>query len=111
MPVLSRADFLILNTTGPGLLTRTLAESPDLSRMVTVLFPEDVCDLKSWNCFGSLGIHLMDGSWRPSGSFVRRRFKQLLEVWKMDRLVAESRMLGKTRAHVGPRIGAPRASE
>lgn len=100
MPRLSRAEFYILNTTGPGLLTRTLAENPALSDSVTVLFPDDVCDTRNWNRFGNLGIHMMDGSWRLHNSYVLRRLAQTWEAWKMRRLLKESERLGKTR-HTG----------
>ena len=100
MPRLSRAEFHILNTTGPGLLTRTLAENPALSDSVTVLFPEDVCDTRNWNRFGNLGIHMMDGSWRLHNGYVLRRLAQTWEAWKMRRLLKESERLGKTR-HTG----------
>ncbi|HLX68553.1 MAG TPA: glycosyltransferase, partial [Verrucomicrobiae bacterium] len=43
IPSLFHSEFHVLNTTGPGLLSRTLAENPDVARQVTVLFPEDVC--------------------------------------------------------------------
>ena len=36
MPRFSRDQFLVLNTTGPGLLSRTLAENPSLSGAVSV---------------------------------------------------------------------------
>ena len=86
-----------MNTTGPGLVSRTLAENPELANTVAVLFPEDVCDPKSWNRFGDLGVHLMDGSWRPRKGYVQRRFAQLWEVRTMRRLIEESRKLGTTR--------------
>jgi hypothetical protein len=102
MPILSRNDFLVLNTTGPGLLSRTLAENPHLARSVTVLFPTDVCDIQTWNRFGELGVHLMEGSWRPTSGFIRRRITQLWEVWRMDRLMRQSRSCGPSRSHLGP---------
>ena len=100
VPPLSRSEFFILNTTGPGLLSRTLAEHPALAEGVTVLFPEDVCDVRLWNRFGDLGVHLMDGSWRTKQGFLRRRLAQRWEVWKMQKLLKESRAAGKTRTHV-----------
>lgn len=100
-PSLSRDDFVVFNTTGPGLISRTLAESPGAAAGVEVLFPADVCDTATWNCFGDRGIHLMDGSWRPSTGFIRRRLAQLWEVRKMRRLIEESRALGKTRRSPG----------
>lgn len=97
-PRLSREDFLVLNTTGPGLISRTLAENPELARSVSVLFPEDVCDPRYWNRFGDLGVHLMQGSWRPNvrGSWMAR----LAGVWEirtMKRCLKQSLRFGKTR--------------
>lgn len=105
VPLLSKAAYSVFNTTGPGLVSRTLAENPALAETVTVLFPEDVCDVGSWNVFGTFGIHLMEGTWRPSTSFLRRRLAQRWEVWAMQRLIRQSRRLGKTRrlvAAAGP---------
>ena len=99
-PKLFSNEFLVLNTTGPGLLSRTYAENPDLARTVTVLFPDDVCDSTCWNRFGDLGIHLMKGTWRDKGGFLRRRVAQYWEAWTMSRLLKESSTLGKTRPHV-----------
>jgi hypothetical protein len=98
LPFLFRHEFLVLNTTGPGLLSRTLAENPALTKMVTILFPDDdVCDLKNWNRFGDLGVHLMEGTWRTRSGFLRRRLAQYWELWKIQRLMKESVKLGKTR--------------
>jgi hypothetical protein len=96
-PGLMKSEYLILNTTGPGLLTRTLAENPELARMVTVLFPEDVCDTRKWNRFGELGVHLMDGSWRIKSNFLHRRLALYWESWRMRRLLRESLKLGPLR--------------
>jgi inositol phosphorylceramide mannosyltransferase catalytic subunit len=96
-PLFSKSEWYVLNTTGPGLLSRTLAENPRLARTVKVLFPEDVCDVRTWNVIGDFGIHLMEGTWRPSTSFLRRRLAQKWEVWSMERMIKESRALGKTR--------------
>jgi inositol phosphorylceramide mannosyltransferase catalytic subunit len=98
VPPLSRDEFFILNTTGPGLVSRTLAEQPELAAHMKILFPEDVCDIRAWNQFGDIGVHLMDGSWRMGGSFLRRRVAQRWEVWAMERLIRESRQMGKTRS-------------
>ena len=99
VPFLSRSEFVVLNTTGPGLISRTLAESPTLAGDMIVLFPEDVCDIRLWNRFGDLGIHLMDGSWRKKRNLLVRRLAQYWEVRCMQRLLGESRKLGKTRSH------------
>lgn len=98
-PPMFRDEFVILNTTGPGLISRTFAEDRALAESVTVLFPEDVCDLNQWNRFGDLGIHLMDGSWRLRGSFLRRKFAQHWELWTLRTLLRESRKRGRTRSH------------
>jgi glycosyltransferase involved in cell wall biosynthesis len=103
LPFLSRAEFFVLNTTGPGLISRTLAENPELAKTVTVLFPDDVCDGRNWNRFGDLGIHLMEGSWRARRSILRTRLAQELEAWKLRPLLKQSRRLGKTRHHVAKR--------
>jgi inositol phosphorylceramide mannosyltransferase catalytic subunit len=92
-----RSEFYVLNTTGPGLLTRTLAENPNLARDMTILFPDDVCDERTWHQFGDFGVHLQEGSWRSKGSYVRRRLANLWESGARHRLHRESRALGKTR--------------
>ena len=97
LPPFLRAEYLILNTTGPGLISRTLAENVGLAEMVKVLFPDDVCDVGNWNRFGDLGIHLMEGSWRARNGYLRRRVAQRWENWKMQRLMKESLKFGKTR--------------
>ena len=101
VPRFSRTDFLVLNTTGPGLLSRTLAESSSLARTVTILFPDDVCDRQNWNRFGDVGVHLMDGTWRHRSGLVRSRLANYSEAAAMHRIVREARTRGKTRTHVG----------
>jgi hypothetical protein len=104
LPPLSRKEFLVLNTSGPGLLSRTFAENPQLVADVRILFQEDVCDVQSWNRFGDFGVHLMDGSWRQRRGFLHRRIAQYWEVWQMESLLRESRRLGRTRSTaLGPR--------
>lgn len=97
IPRFIQSDFLVLNTTGPGLLSRTLAENPQLAGEVTVLFPDDVCDEQAWHHFGKFGVHAMEGSWRTRGGFLRRRLANLWEARVSRRGLAESRRLGKTR--------------
>jgi hypothetical protein len=98
---LLKTEYLILNTTGPGLLSRTLAENPELARTVTVLLPDNVCDTSNWHRFGTFGIHLMNGSWRPGGSFLRRRLAQQWEAWKQQRSLKQSLRHGGRRYHIG----------
>lgn len=105
IPLPFRKEFHVLNTTGPGLVTRTLAENPALQPHVKVLFPSDVCDEEHWHQFGDYGVHLMQGSWRENGGFLRRRFAHFWESRARRRLRPESLALGKTR----PVNGASRA--
>lgn len=99
LPALSKPEFYILNTSGPGLVSRTLAENPEVAKTVNVLFPDDVCHFSNWNRFGNLGIHLMEGSWRITKGRIRRRLALDLEAWKMRGLMKQSAMMGKTRRH------------
>lgn len=96
---LSEAETYVLCTTGPGLVSRTFAENPDLAETVKVLFPDDVCDQKNWHCFGDLGVHLMDASWRPVKGRLRKRLTLELERWKRRDLLKQSAALGKARHH------------
>jgi inositol phosphorylceramide mannosyltransferase catalytic subunit len=72
IPRMFRSDYFVLDTTGPGLVSRTLAEYPGACEQVKVLFPEDVCDPKSWFCFGDYGVHLQVSSWRKREPLLRR---------------------------------------
>jgi len=98
IPPFFRSDFYVLNTTGPGLLTRTLAENPGLRKTVTILFPDDVCDSRNWHQFGRYGVHLMNGSWRTRGGFLRRRLASLWETRRRHSTLQQSRSIGKTRS-------------
>ena len=97
LPRLLRQDFYVYDSTGPGLVTRTLAEYPRHAPPVTVLFPEDVCDERSWHRFGEYGVHLQAGSWRARGSAWRRRLALLWERQGRARALREGRQRGKTR--------------
>jgi inositol phosphorylceramide mannosyltransferase catalytic subunit len=107
IPRLFQAEFCVLNTTGPGLVSRTLAENPDLAGDVTILFPEDVCDARTWHQFGNFGVHAQEGSWRSEGSYLRRRLANLWEIWARRRGFEESRRRGKIRKPVVNNINAP----
>jgi|HubBroStandDraft_6_1064221.scaffolds.fasta_scaffold38495_2 hypothetical protein len=98
-PPLIEDEYFVLNSTGPGLVSRTLAENPDLAKTVTVLFPDDVCDVRNWNLFGDYGVHLMDSSWREKRSFVRQRLTNYCRDWIQQRRIKDSRKLGKSRHH------------
>jgi inositol phosphorylceramide mannosyltransferase catalytic subunit len=95
---LSRSEFYVLYTTGPGLVSRTLAENPELARSILVLFPDDVCDITTWNSFGDIGVHLMTATWRLNGGRFRKRLKLELEARKMRSLLKTSTALGKHRS-------------
>lgn len=97
-PPLIGDECLVLNSTGPGLVSRTLAERADLAPLVTILFPEDVCDPRAWNCFGDFGVHLMDSTWRADRSFMRAKFSDYCGRWIQRRRVKESLKLGKSRS-------------
>jgi mannosyltransferase OCH1-like enzyme len=97
IPAPFRGQFVVTNTTGPGLVTRTLAENRDLRGSVTVLFPHDVREPQSWHNFGDFGAHLMAASWRQTDGIVRRRLARLWETRARRRLTTESRALGATR--------------
>jgi len=105
-PPLLRSEYLVLNTTGPGLITRTLAENAELAKEVRVLFPKDLSDMSTWNRFGDLGIHMMEGSWRTRGAFLRRRMANYWEYWRLKKLAKLHASLRKTDydAHAGNAI-------
>ena len=112
-PPFFRSEYFILNTTGPGLISRTLAENAEAAKTVTVLFPDDVCELENWNRFGDFGIHFIEGSWRTRSSYVLRRLAQRWEGLIMKRLLKQSRKLGRTRQHVhraGSSVAVQRSS-
>jgi inositol phosphorylceramide mannosyltransferase catalytic subunit len=99
-PPLLDDEFFIINSTGPGLVSRTLAENKGLAETVTVLFPDDVCDVTNcWNRFGDWGVHLADSSWRTRRSFVRARFSGYCWRWIQYRNVQRARRIGKSRCH------------
>jgi inositol phosphorylceramide mannosyltransferase catalytic subunit len=98
VPALSRLDHYVLYTTGPGLLSRTLAENPAIASTVTVLFPKDVYEPRSWNQFGDIGTHIMEGTWRPMKSVFRRRVQQRWEAWRLKRLIREIKSRGTVQS-------------
>jgi mannosyltransferase OCH1-like enzyme len=98
IPRMSREDYGVTCTTGPGLVTRTLAEYPSAAKQVKVLFPENVCDSTTWHRFGEFGVHLQEGTWRKKRGILRRRLTSLLETWRMKKLLKESLRLGETRS-------------
>jgi len=97
IPSLFRSGFDVLNTTGPGLVSRTLAERPELAHSVTVLFPDDVCDTRTWHQFGHYGVHLMAASWRHRGNSLKRRFARIWESRMRRQLQLQSQKIGRQR--------------
>jgi mannosyltransferase OCH1-like enzyme len=97
IPRMFQPQFTVLYSTGPGLITRTLAENPKLQSRVTILFPEDVCDESTWHCFGHYGVHLMQASWRQRHGLIRRRLSRFWENRRRRKLLQRSRVLGSTR--------------
>lgn len=100
IPASMQSDFFVLNTTGPGLVSRTFAENPGLVQDVRVLFPDDVCDRKTWHQFGDFGVHHMAGSWRPPQSFFKRYRTRLWERRTLRRMLEQGKARGKTRSTV-----------
>jgi inositol phosphorylceramide mannosyltransferase catalytic subunit len=98
IPSSMEQDYYILNTTGPGLVSRTFAENQELVKDVRVLFPEDVCDQTTWHQFGEFGVHQMVGSWRPSRSLWSRYRTRLWERSTLKRMLTQGRARGKTRS-------------
>jgi hypothetical protein len=93
-----RSEFRVLNSTGPGLITRTLVERSESARDINVLFPVDVCDERTWHQFGSYGVHLMEASWRGRERWLWHKLAIAWEMRTRRRQLAKSRQLGPTRA-------------
>lgn len=98
IPRILRDEFFVYDTTGPGLVSRTLAEYPFAADQVKVLFPLDVCDSGNWHCFGTYGVHLQSGTWRKRRSFLRRRVNGLWESATRRVLLRESLRRGSKRS-------------
>jgi hypothetical protein len=98
IPRLFRAPFVAPFTTGPGAVSRTFAENPELRRNVTVLFPGNVCNQTTWHQFGDFGVHLMQSSWRKKEGLLRRRAARWWENFRRSRQVRLSNRLGPARS-------------
>jgi len=96
-PLLSRAEHVVLNSTGPGQLSRTLAENPDLAATVTVLFPGDVCDMSTRSVSRGLGVHPVNHAWRLFSRIARRQFAGNLGSWARGGLLRQTYGFGHTR--------------
>jgi len=88
VPRVFRRDAFVLATSGPGLVSRTLAEYPSARDQVKVLFPRDVRDQENWYCFGPYGVHLQVGRWRHREGMAHRVLRRFWEsrtrksLWK-----------------------------
>jgi inositol phosphorylceramide mannosyltransferase catalytic subunit len=98
IPRVFRGEFFVLATTGPGLVSRTLAEYPGACDQVKVLFPEDVRDPNSWYCFGSYGVHLQIGGWRKRKRLVPRVLHRVWESRTRKSLLKQSLKCGPKRS-------------
>ncbi len=96
-PRLFRDDFYVLDTTGPGLVSRTLAEYPAAAPRVHVLFPSDVCDERQWHHFGDFGVHMQEGGWRNRKSLWRRKLGSLWETRQRATVLASAQRRGPVR--------------
>jgi hypothetical protein len=90
-------EFYVLNTTGPGMVSRTFAENPQLALSVNVLFPDDVRNPRRWHQFGDFGVHHMVGSWRTPQNLVSLRLLRLWDAWTLRRILSNAQNRGKTR--------------
>jgi len=106
IPKLFHDQFYILNTTGPGLISRTYAENPDLANDLNVLFPEDVREREGWHKFGDFGVHHMAGSWRARQSFLVFRLFRIWDSWTLKRVLDNASKRGKTRTMHGRPMNA-----
>ena len=97
IPHIFRREAYVLATTGPGLISRTLAEYPKAREQVTVLFSDDVCDQTTWHRFGDYGVHLQIGTWRRRNSMVRRVLERTWESRTRRALLKESQKRGSKR--------------
>lgn len=97
IPRMLRDRYYVLCTTGPGLITRTLAEYKDINKPVKILFPDNVCDTKLWHRFGSHGVHIMEGSWINKKGIIHKIYSRVWDTWMMKKILEEGAKLGKSR--------------
>jgi inositol phosphorylceramide mannosyltransferase catalytic subunit len=98
LPRILREELFVIYTTGPGLVSRTLAEYVNPANPVSVLFPEDVCERSSWNQFGRYGVHLMQSSWRTRPGILRGRLVKYLERRNERHAIELARRIGPKRS-------------
>ncbi len=102
IPSIFAREYQVLNSTGPGLISRVYAERSDLHPSIAILFPDDVCDQRNWHLFGEYGVHLMEGSWRSRGNLLWRKAAGYWETRRRRVLMLESKAKGPSR-----RVPAP----
>ena len=98
IPRVFRREMFVLAATGPGLVSRTLAEYRRSGDPVEILFPDDVRDEKSWFCFGTYGIHLQAGTWRRRKNLMHRVSERYWESWKQKARSRDSWKRGPKRS-------------
>jgi len=97
IPRFFRGEYLVLSTTGPLLLTRTLVENPGLQGELKILMPDDVCESTNRHKYGEYAVHLMDASWRTSHCFLIRRLADWWMALTYNKFFKQSSKLGKSR--------------
>ena len=89
IPWLFRKDAHVICTTGPGVVTRTYAENPQLHATVKILMPEDMCDRSSWTQFGRYGIDI--SRYEKQSAWRKRRNKLYQAIWNYHYKKTENR--------------------
>ena len=95
VPWLLRDDLHPIYATGPGLVTRTLAEYREVEHPVRILCTGDPGDRRHWNLFGSHGVHLRQSSWRKSRGYLVSRLQNLRARALEDRAIEQARRGGQ----------------
>lgn len=98
IPRMFRQESFVLATTGPGLISRTLAEYPGARDQVKVLFPDDVCDRDSWFSIPNYGVHLQIGTWRNRKGWLYRFTRNQWEAMTRKALLSQSLKRGRKRS-------------
>jgi hypothetical protein len=98
IPRVFRSKYFVLDTTGPGLVSRTLAEYSSARDQVKVLFPEDVRDPNTWSRFGDYGVHLEFGGWRKQEPLLYRVSHRYWQAMTRKTLFSESAKRGGKRS-------------
>ena len=105
VPWVLHSQFIVPCSTGPALMTRTLAENPHLRSSLELLVPTELRDGAKWRYFGDYGVHVSAGTWRRQDSSLRSFLgRQILK--RMRRKLAPAwrslpAMLNVTAASVG----------